>query len=215
MGERIARIVADIETDIAHVHCVQDLGARLPDALKNAGCGVLSVHDFWWLCERQFMLRPDGRWCASRRSGSRAAVVAVDDLRPRRGAPLGPRLDLPLSPMCDLPQPLRAGSLHLLGVRAIVAVLWGERGFACRGRSSRARKPGGGTRGPVFGFVGGPSRLKGWPLVHDAFARLDREDFRASSSRAPRNGSCCGPKTARRAGGGMVGASALRQGPHG
>ena len=24
---------------------------------------VLSVHDFWWLCERQFMIRPNGKYC--------------------------------------------------------------------------------------------------------------------------------------------------------
>ncbi|MEO1238894.1 MAG: glycosyltransferase, partial [Pseudomonadota bacterium] len=30
----------------------------------------------------------------------------------------------------------------------------------------------------VFGYVGGPSRIKGWPIIHDAFSGLGREDVK-------------------------------------
>jgi len=180
VGERIARIVADIEPDIAHVHCVQDLGADCLMRLKNAGLPVvLSVHDFWWLCERQFMLRPDGRWCGQspvRIEGCRGCVDDLGRAAARHSALAG------LAALADVvtyPSRFARDLCTASGFAADRAVLW-ENGvrlpgpeFFARQQARRAADP-----RPVFGFVGGPSRLKGWPLVHDAFARLDREGFR-------------------------------------
>lgn len=179
-GERIARIVAEIEPDIAHVHCVQDLGADCLMRLKTAGLPVvLSVHDFWWLCERQFMLRPDGGWCGQspvRIERCRGCVDDLDRAAARHSALAG------LAGLADVvtyPSRFARDLCTASGFAPERAVIW-ENGvrppgpdFFMRQAARRAADP-----RPVFGFVGGPSRMKGWPLVHDAFAMLDREGFR-------------------------------------
>ena len=179
-GERIARIVAEIEPDIAHVHCVQDLGADCLMRLKAAGLPVvLSVHDFWWLCERQFMLRPDGRWCGQspiRIERCRGCVDDHDRAEARHSALAG------LAGLADVvtyPSRFARDLCTASGFAAERAVLWEngvrppEPDFFVRQAARRAGDP-----RPVFGFVGGPSRMKGWPLLHDAFTMLDREGFR-------------------------------------
>ena len=45
-------------------------------------------------------------------------------------------------------------------------------GFFAAQAARRARDP-----RPVFGFLGGPSQIKGWPLIRAAFEGLGRDDF--------------------------------------
>ena len=64
------------------------------------------------------------------------------------------------------------------GITARQSAVWtngvrapGE-GFFAAQAARRAADP-----RPVFGYVGGPSQIKGWPLLKAAFERLDRDDF--------------------------------------
>ncbi len=51
-----ARWLDDVRPDVVHAHSVQGLGAGLLGAAKEAGAKVvLSMHDFWWFCARQFL----------------------------------------------------------------------------------------------------------------------------------------------------------------
>ena len=60
----VAGLLTQIRPDLVHAHCVQDLGGALLGMIKARGFPlVLSVHDFWWLCERQFMIKPDQTYC--------------------------------------------------------------------------------------------------------------------------------------------------------
>ena len=178
--ERVAALVAGLAPDLAHVHCVQDLGAGCLTALREAGVPViLSVHDYWWLCERQFMMRPNGHYCGQDPIRVEACRGCVDDISRsrRRMATLGAiaagcdRITYPSQHALDLS--LRSG----LGV-AERSLVWtnGVRlpgpEFAARQAQHRA------AGGPlVFGFLGGPSVSKGWPLLKAAFSALDRDDF--------------------------------------
>ena len=191
VAERVARILDRIEPDLVHVHCIQDLGADLIEAARGAGLPViLSVHDFWWLCERQFMIRPDGAYCAQHPVRIAACRGCVDDharaeARAARLARIGAAADLVTYPSrfaLDLSEasgfaPGR-GAVWRNGVRPP-----GEDFFAAQA-ARRAADP-----RPVFAFVGGPSRIKGWPLVHDTFAGLDRDDFAGVLVDGSRDGS--------------------------
>jgi O-antigen biosynthesis protein len=53
--------------DTVHFHAVQGIGGGVVNAAKKSGSQViLTLHDAWWLCERQFMLTPRGTWCGQR-----------------------------------------------------------------------------------------------------------------------------------------------------
>lgn len=43
--------------DVVHVHSIQTLGVGVVEAAHRAGAKVvLTMHDFWWLCSRQFLV---------------------------------------------------------------------------------------------------------------------------------------------------------------
>jgi glycosyltransferase involved in cell wall biosynthesis len=57
------RHLADVRPDIVHFHSLQTLGAGLLDAAA-AGCKVVvTMHDFWWSCARQFFVTRELQPC--------------------------------------------------------------------------------------------------------------------------------------------------------
>ncbi|PJE26585.1 Glycosyl transferases group 1 [Pseudooceanicola marinus] len=178
--ETVSRLLHSLAPDLLHLHCLQELGSGLIRAGREAGVPVVvSTHDFWWLCERQFMIRPDGRYCGQspvRIEGCRGCVVDHDRARTRARhlARALAEADLVTYPSAFARDLSRASGL---GARA--DAVW-QNGvtlpgpdFADRQAARRARDP-----RLTFGFCGGPSQLKGWPLIREAFAPLTRQDFR-------------------------------------
>ena len=50
--------------DVVHFHSIQQMGVGMLEACREAGVPyVVTAHDAWWICPRQFMLDPDGRFC--------------------------------------------------------------------------------------------------------------------------------------------------------
>ena len=79
--ETVSDLLAKLQPDLVHVHCIQDLGAGLMAAVKAQDLPlVLSVHDFWWLCERQFMIRPDRSYCGQDPIRIDACEGCVEDI---------------------------------------------------------------------------------------------------------------------------------------
>ena len=50
--------------DVVHLHSLQTLGGGLVPAARDSGARVVvTMHDFWWVCGRQFLVSPDSRPC--------------------------------------------------------------------------------------------------------------------------------------------------------
>lgn len=180
VSDRIARIVQQAQPDVVHVHCVQDIGADVLHTLQGLGVPtVLSLHDFWWLCERQFMVRVDGTYCAQDPVRIEQCRGCVDDFA--RAHARRSRLDAlaPLANIITCPGEFARGLYVRSGFPSDRVVVW-ENGVRPPGpdffqaQATRRAK----DRRHVFGFVGGPSKIKGWPLLQDAFSQLRRNDFR-------------------------------------
>ncbi len=176
---RLRTLVEDLEPDIVHLHCLQEIGAGTIGMLKDLGLPVvLSVHDFWWLCERQFMLRPDGHYCGQDPVRIAACQGCVADMGRARGrfeflkrqAARADRITFPSRFALELHQRSGLGQENGLvwenGVH-----LPGPDFFQAQARRRAA------DRRLAFGFVGGPSPLKGWPVIRAAFERIGRTDF--------------------------------------
>ncbi|KQR16693.1 glycosyltransferase [Cellulomonas sp. Leaf334] len=57
--------LAEIRPDVVHIHSLQTLGGGLVDAAKASGAAVVvTMHDFWWSCARQFLVDRDMRPCS-------------------------------------------------------------------------------------------------------------------------------------------------------
>lgn len=179
MSARIVQLARDIGVDCAHVHCVQGIGANLLPALHTEGVPViLSVHDFWWLCPRQFMVMPDGKYCGQDPVRLRQCVSCVGS-----EAQLYTRQErlfdaVRYANLVTFPSSFAHGLSTRSGLPVQRSVIW-ENGVTPPGDSFFAQQAERRARAPrlVFGFVGGPSAIKGWPLVKAAFKKLDHSDF--------------------------------------
>ncbi|MEM8576515.1 MAG: glycosyltransferase [Pseudomonadota bacterium] len=176
----LSELIRDLAPDLVHAHCIQEIGTGVFDAAAAHDVPViLSVHDFWWICERQFMIKPDRTYCGQFPVKIEACAGCVNDLPAAKArfdhltasvaAPA--RITYPSAFAKDLSEasgfPAGTGLVWKNGVR-----LPGP-DFADRQAARRARDP-----RLTFGYVGGPAQIKGWPTIRKAFAGIGRDDFR-------------------------------------
>ncbi len=168
------RILEYAQPDVAHVHCVQEIGAAFFDVLADKGIPfVVTVHDFWWLCERQFMIDIDQRPCDQRQidlsvcarcSGEKSRVE-------RRFQYL--HYQLRKASKILAPSEFLRGMLIDNGFEADLVVV-NKNGVQPPSSEFRRRE----QDDVVFGFVGGPGEMKGWNLIKAAFAEAQIGNFR-------------------------------------
>ncbi|MEW9917979.1 glycosyltransferase [Marimonas sp. MJW-29] len=177
---RLAELIHALEPDLIHAHCIQEIGTGLISAAEAAQVPViLSVHDFWWLCERQFMIRMDETYCGQspvRIEGCKgcaenfwAAKMRFNHLQDmsRKVAAV------------TYPSAFSRNLSEASGFAPGLGVVW-ENGVRPPGEAffvrqrDRRRRDGRLT----FGYLGGPSQIKGWPQIKRAFKGLSRQDFR-------------------------------------
>ena len=64
MAECFREVLEAVRPDVVHFHSIQQLGANLASPCTEMGIPyVITLHDAWWLCERQFMVKADGKYC--------------------------------------------------------------------------------------------------------------------------------------------------------
>ncbi|WP_283151034.1 glycosyltransferase [Silvimonas soli] len=57
-------VLAIFKPDVVHLHSVQGLGALMAEACKFRGIPfVVTLHDAWWICGRQFMITGKKKYC--------------------------------------------------------------------------------------------------------------------------------------------------------
>lgn len=57
--------LAQVRPDIVHLHSLQTLGGDLVAVAHESGAKVVvTMHDFWWSCARQFLVATDGTPCS-------------------------------------------------------------------------------------------------------------------------------------------------------
>ncbi|MGQ2997374.1 glycosyltransferase [Variovorax sp.] len=80
VGEIFARLLKSLRPDVVHFHSVQRLGATMAHACVEAGVPyAITLHDAWWLCERQFMVQDNGVYCNQKAIDLRACSKCVPD----------------------------------------------------------------------------------------------------------------------------------------
>jgi glycosyltransferase involved in cell wall biosynthesis len=175
--EVTARFRAHLEVvrpDVVHFHSLQSLGAGLLPAAKAAGCRVVvTMHDFWWLCSRQFLVDHEYRPCSLVTEAGGCACEVDEAWRTHRDRSLRTLLasaDVVLAPSAVTVEVLAANGL------GDVTLLVDENGMPDDVIERLA--PGGAraataTDGPLrFLYAGGPNRMKGVDVLLEAFTSL-------------------------------------------
>jgi len=174
MGELFAGMLESLRPDVVHLHSIQGLSASLADACAAQGVPyVITLHDAWWICERQFMVREDERYCFQERIDWSVCASCVEDLgfSIRRFERL---------------QKVLQGAALLLAPSAFQRRLFIANGVdpeAIRVNKNGIAPASGAARTPVdparvrFGFVGGVGPIKGLELIRRAFEALPASNY--------------------------------------
>ncbi len=63
-AEQLRRHLEQHPADVVHLHTLQGLGVGLVEVAARSGAAtVVTMHDFWWACARQFLVDRDDRPC--------------------------------------------------------------------------------------------------------------------------------------------------------
>lgn len=160
--------LAEVQPDVVHLHSLQTLGGSLVSAARESGAVVvLTMHDFWWFCARQFLVDRDLRPCGlvvdcndcACQVDHGWAVDRLAALRPHIGA-----ADVVLAPSASAGRVLVANGVDESRLRV------DENGVPAAAvrpvtTSPRVREPGDAVR---FLFAGGTDPMKGLPVLLDA-----------------------------------------------
>lgn len=161
--------LAEVQPDVVHLHSLQTLGGGMVRAAKEFGAAtVVTMHDFWWSCARQFLVDPAWTPCSVVVD---AGVCHCEVDRPwldARNAWL--RTELAFADVVLAPSPIAAKVLAANGV-PVDRLRVDENGLdevpVHVGRPPRA--PGRPVR---FRYAGGANRMKGSAVVVHAARRL-------------------------------------------
>lgn len=64
IADRFTDILKSVQPDIVHFHSIQQMGAGLAESCRELNIPyIITLHDAWWLCERQFMVMKNGCYC--------------------------------------------------------------------------------------------------------------------------------------------------------
>lgn len=174
INSQFARVLDAFRPDVVHFHAVQTFGAGVVGVAQERGIAtVVTVHDAWWLCERQFMVRQNGQFCGQTAISPAVCATCVPDANAHR---LRQQKSLELLNACDrvlAPSDFWRGLMVGSGV---------DSGLIHTNTNGVSRPAPGWQRsareGPArLGFVGGLNPIKGGPQLIAALQQLKRSDY--------------------------------------
>ena len=171
--ETFREIVEIFKPDIMHLHSIQRMGAEIAEVAREYSIPYcITLHDCWWLCERQFMINREGSYCHQKKISKSVCQYCVDEIHrsTKRSAYLRRLLD----GADRLFYPSRFHrDLHVdNNLNAKLSVV-NRNGI--RFPSSDYQRHFGSRIS--FGFVGGPGKIKGADVMLRAFRRIESSDY--------------------------------------
>lgn len=169
------RVVGQFVPSVAHVHCIQTMGLGVLRSLRQRQVPVaLTIHDAWWLCERQFMLDDKDQYCFQTRIDLDVCRFCVIDTARSAARLTSLRTTLDKVELLLFPSRFHL-DLHRANDLASRGVVQ-KNGVRPPSAHYRRRRP---DRGISlrFGFVGGPGSNKGGAQILGAFRRIVRTDY--------------------------------------
>lgn len=173
--ERISQIIDLFQPDLVHAHAIQKMGCGYFDHIINHNIPlVITVHDCWWICARQFMIASDGRYCFQKKINPLQCGYCTNEFKSvlKRYNELRSQLnkaDLLLFPSKFHHQ------LHIANDFAVDKCLVNKNGIRLPASDYKKNaRPDGRV---VFGFVGGPGEIKGSALIIKAFQDISPDKY--------------------------------------
>ncbi len=172
IGEVFGGYLDEIRPEIVHFHSVQWLGANLIEEAARFGAGiVLTMHDWWWVCARQFLVDLGRDICPFDNALSRECCGNSVGFKERNAYLFDvlKKVDRVLVPSELLKSSLEKKGLAGFDIRVV------ENGIERpSGEPEKKPLPEGKV---VFGYFGGENWLKGLDTIRDAVLKINSGDF--------------------------------------
>jgi O-antigen biosynthesis protein len=74
------KVLAAYKPDVVHFHSIQSMGIGMARACQAQGVPyAITLHDAWWLCERQFMVKADHQYCGQKAVNPAVCASCIPD----------------------------------------------------------------------------------------------------------------------------------------
>jgi glycosyltransferase involved in cell wall biosynthesis len=174
LAQRFRQVLDAVRPDVVHFHAMQGLGVEMVQTAQQAAATVVTLHDAWWLCQRQFMVRSTGQWCGQTGIDERVCATCVPNPAAHERRQALSRGILNACTRVLTPSAYWHDVMRDSGVDA--SVLQVNRNGVLHPHPEFQRTP---YRGPVrFGYVGGDNAVKGAPQLRRALQGMRRSDYR-------------------------------------
>jgi len=167
--EPVATILEVVKPDLAHAHCLQGLGVGVLQSCidKNVNY-IITVHDAWWLCYKQFMIDSKGEFCGQNKIDLSKCKNCTDNKKVP--SLRDSELRHYLKNACEVLAPSRyTAELHDLNNMHPKPLTVDKNGILMP-KTSIVKKFNGRI---TFGYVGGNTPIKGSDLVIKAFSNIN------------------------------------------
>jgi len=177
MQDTIDEVIKRISPDVVHVHSIQNLGASILDNFKNQNIPIaLTLHDCWWICERQFMIKGNNTYCHQEKIDINICARCVND--PQSTYKRHNYLTQQLAKADILLYPSEFHkNLHVENGVSETKSFVNKNGIFIPPKPYKKQSYATSKQKVRFGFSGGPGPIKGLNLIKEAFAKLERSDY--------------------------------------
>tara|TARA_R110002072_G_scaffold271954_2_gene431969 strand:+ start:833 stop:2053 length:1221 start_codon:yes stop_codon:yes gene_type:complete len=179
VAKSVLEIARAFKPDVCHCHAIQIIGCGFFEDFIDDGIKLaITVHDCWWICERQFMINSDGLYCNQWRIDPAQCNYCTADtpLMHKRKAYLRERLEQ--ANLLLYPSEFHK-RLHLVNSlnEKISRVNKNGVTMPLAGYSKKRTEHKRRSSQVVFGFTGGPGFMKGSDQIIEAFNNIERTDY--------------------------------------
>lgn len=168
MAEVFEEVLQSVQPDVVDFHSIQTLGVSLTSACNKHNIPyVITLHDAWWLCERQFMVTGENKFCFQTRIDPMVCATCVSNSNFNRY-----RTNLLRSALSSANGLIAPSSyfktLHMANGIPEKHIFVNKNGVQ-RPSANYKRNP---TDRIRFGYVGGATAIKGYDVVKKAFSQF-------------------------------------------
>lgn len=170
-----AEAVRATRPDVVHLHSIQGIGAQIAEVcLRERIPFVVTLHDAWWICGRQFMITGENQYCYQRKIDLNVCATCVED------ASFNTYRQFRL-------REILLSASRLIAPSAFFKDLYAENGFdaarivvnknGIRAPRREIRRESLKGRPLRLGYVGGETPIKGAPLIRKALRSLRYDNY--------------------------------------
>lgn len=159
-----------VKPNVVHFHSIIGLGIGLTRAcMENHIPYVITLHDAWWLCERNYMVNGQGKFCGQRKIDLIQCQICMPESKHLKERAQLMQIALDNAALLLAPSESHR-QLYIDNGVSPEKIVVNKNGFVWPKKNRPARKA---TQPLRFGYVSGEEIVKGYNLLREVFEKID------------------------------------------